>query len=448
MTYVQGLTAAQDAGIIDAAESRRELVATGVLKVDIDPEALPVPPPMPGAIDPATGLPVQPPNPLEAAASGTASSELGGVPPSQGGRGDTGLLTQRAIAGARTTEELHAELMRIIKPTLMTVVERAEEPRLRRLVRAVTTAMVPKVERIFNDLSDEQIEEVWLPEMLAFDFEEPNEVESAVLRAEADELRAEVEKHLAEDLWWRTATDARKNEIMTVMRAAAEAGAINAGYAIVRALYEAGQRRDYAMTGFSFNLKNKATLALLEERAANLVRWVDDATKTFIRRVVVAGVRQGLSSPMIAQAIRDGATAEQVLKADGFVGDVVNLIREGLVEMSEARSNSIVNTEIAHAETTGRLMQFKMSGLTTKAWVHRGPRGVTEAGNIHPCPICSSNESLGFVPIDFMYQTVFRGEPSPVPPAHPQVCHCDIMFDEKELIAKVGTNEYRPWNGR
>jgi len=448
MTYVQGLTAAKEAGFIDAAEGRRELVATGVLKVEIDPEALPPPPAMPGAIDPATGLPIMPPNPLEAAASGTSSAELGGVPVSQGGRGDSGLLTQRGIAGTRTTEQLQAEMARIIKPALTLVVERAEEPRLRRLVRAVTTAMVPKVERTFLDLTDEQIEETWLPEMLAFDFDEPNEVENAVLRSEADELRVEVEKHLADDPWWRTATDARKDEIMVVMRAAAEAGAVNAGYAIVHALYEAGQRRDYAMTGYSFNLRNRATIALLEERAANLVRWVDEATKTFIRRVVVAGVRQGLSSPEIAQAIRDGATAEHILQVDGFIGDVTKLIREGLVEMSEARSNSIVNTEIAHAETTGRLVQFKMSGLTTKAWVHRGKRGVTAKGNVHPCPLCAGNEAMGFVPIDFAYPTVFRNEPSPVPPAHPSVCHCDIMFNEAELLAKVGTNEYRPWNGR
>jgi hypothetical protein len=446
LAYVQGLTGAKDAGMMSPQELRYELVASGVLKVEIDPEDVPVPPP------PPPGLPGAP------GASGTSGGKpgtpaeqgnpaFGGVPATSGGRGGpTPFMAARAVLGMKTSDELRAQLSLIIKPALERVILGAEEPRLRRLVRAVTKTMVPSVARTFGELTDAEIDDYWLPQMIALDFEDPASIENLVVRDEEQDLQGEIDKHLAADPWWQTATSADKEAITAIMRAAFAAGAVDAGERLVKSLYEAGQRDSYAMTGFSFTLRNKATLALLDEKAAQLVRWVDDATKTFIRRVVVAGVRQGLSSPDIAQALRDGASAETVLNQEGYVDDAIKLIREGLTEMTEARTNSIVNTEIARAECAGRLEQFQKSGLKQKAWVHRGSRGVTAAGNIHPCDICAGNEDLGFVTMDYLFDTVF--EPAPAPPAHPNVCHCDLIFNEQELLEKVGTGDYKPWNGR
>jgi hypothetical protein len=44
-----------------------------------------------------------------------------------------------------------------------------------------------------------------------------------------------------------------------------------------------------------------------------------------------------------------------------------------------------------------------------------------------------------------MYETVFGPETAKGPPAHPNVDHCHIEFDEDELIAKAGTLEV--WTG-
>jgi len=52
-----------------------------------------------------------------------------------------------------------------------------------------------------------------------------------------------------------------------------------------------------------------------------------------------------------------------------------------------------------------------------------------------------------------MYKSVFKkggddGEGGILhPPAHPGVCHCRIIFDEKELFDIVGKGEYTPWTG-
>lgn len=97
-------------------------------------------------------------------------------------------------------------------------------------------------------------------------------------------------------------------------------------------------------------------------------------------------------------------------------------------------------TEIAAAETDGRVGQWEMMGLTRKAWMHTGPTGVND-----PCPVCVGNINRGFVPIDFRYDTVFGPADTLGPPAHPEVDHCHIIFDENELIGKAG--ELNVWTG-
>jgi hypothetical protein len=169
--------------------------------------------------------------------------------------------------------------------------------------------------------------------------------------------------------------------------------------------------------------------------------------------MIVAGVREGLASPTIAQAIRDGQQAERILRRDDFNTRVMEIVRDGLIEMSEFRANSIVNTEINRAANLARLEQMKRTDLRVKQWKHRGDRGVTEAGNVHPCPTCSGNEQLGEVSINHVYRTVFKtggvdgqgGEHGP--PGHPGVCHCEVTFSEDDLFEAVATGRFRPWTG-
>lgn len=117
----------------------------------------------------------------------------------------------------------------------------------------------------------------------------------------------------------------------------------------------------------------------------------------------------------------------------------------GLTDMSEARTNSIVNYEVAWAENAGRFEEMGKSGLTMKAWVHLGDRGVTPKGNVHPCPLCEENEALGFVEMSFLYPTVFEAQE--FPPGHPGECHCDIMFLPAELAKVVSEGNFAPWLG-
>lgn len=454
----QGLKVLKEGGFIDQEEGRAELVASSTFESYLDPEKVmeePAPPQLPfgqqgppGAPSPATAPPGTP---------------VDGVPAAQGGRETEsapvvaraeGVEPEDNIAIEETPGPILDRFSGIIKPGLTSLSRRAEDPRLRRLIKAATRDMFEDFEVITRSLTDDQISEFWLPEMHAATFDQTNAVESSLVRRGIEEAKAALERHLEDDKWWSLAPILDKDAIIRLFIEAYEVGLEEMALEIVRALYEEGLAASPTFgPGITFDLVYQPTIDLLEASAAELVANVDQGTKYFLKRMVTSGVRQGLASPTIAAAIRDGDQAERILRRDDFMGNVIRTIRDGLIEMTEYRANSIVNTEISKAENQAHLDQIRRAGMATKHWLHLGPRGVTKRGNAHPCPICTANEKLGVVDIDHVYKTVFKtggvdgegGEKKP--PGHPGVCHCKVFFSEDELFSKIERGEYRPWTG-
>jgi len=475
-------------GLITPEEARLELVATGLMETDIDPSVIPEPeiplgsggqPQQGGGFGGGGGLfgrkPQQPPGkPSDRDRGKVSDDERGRVPPTQGGRGNVTMRTIESgiINPQQSFDHLITRLTSIVKPALDEIPRLASltgaryaaistpenptprAPRLRRLIKVVTRAMVPSVADTFRSMDDETIQDFWLPEMQALDFDMPSELDNLVIRQGAAELRELLEKSLEDDIWWKTASTWEKAEILAIFKEAYQMGLHDQAIDIVRALYEEGLvAAPLISPAISFELTNTATIRALETSAATMVANVNEGTKYFIKRIIVAGVRDVIAQPEMAQAIRDGAAAEELLRRDGFMQPAIDSILSGLVEMSEARAISIVNTELRKANTAGTLDQLKHTGLKTKAWRHLGARGVTKKGNEHPCPTCESNEKLNFVPMSFLFPTVFKkGGPendgrAEGPPAHPQVCHCTVTFDEKELFEVVKRGEFAPYLG-
>jgi hypothetical protein len=295
--------------------------------------------------------------------------------------------------------------------------------------------------------------------MMKIDFGEVNvptgtDLDGLVTRQSAEELRELLEGLLITDDWWQTASVWDKAEILALFKEAFELGLHDSAIDIVRALYVGGLAKTPLISPtITFNLTNKPLLAVLERSAAAMVTNVNAGTKYFIKRIIVSSIREAITKPVAAQAIRDGIAARELLRRDGFTKPVIEDILGGLIEMSESRAISIVNTELNRVANKGTLTQIKRSGLKTKAWQHLGSRGATKKGNEHPCPICLGNEELGFVDVDFLFDTVFKsGGPeddgrASGPPGHPQVCHCTLKLDEDELFETVKSGEYLPYLG-
>lgn len=463
VAIAQGLKAMKDGGFIDKMEGRAQLVAEGLFTIDIDPNkepeteapALPFGAPG-GGQQPGKQPPGLPP---------PQDQQQDQVPPSAGGRGDTTGPVGRSLIGRaidRLTgrqsspeenpalvgeDELLGRMEAIIKPGLLGIVSEArQEPaRLRRLIRAMTEHMTPQVANAAKSLSDYQIERMWLPEMQKLTFGEESQLDSVVMRDSIEDAQKVLDEHLKDDRWWQQASTVERAQILEIFALAYERGLAEQAILMIRALYEQGLRSS-PVVGLSFDLTNPAVIQRLEDSAALLVSRIDEGTMYFIRRIITAGVRQGLARPRIAQALRDGETAEQILQDEGYMQDVIETVLDGMIEMTEYRTDSIVNTEINRVYNEAKLEQMKRSSLTKKFWKHLGKRGTTDAGNKHPCPICLGNERLGEVPIDYVYKTVFE-EGAQTPPGHPGVCHCAVRFVEKELFKLAEEGEFTPWAG-
>ena len=452
----QGLKQAVDSGLIDQSEGRAELIASGTLETDLDPNKVPEKP------EPQLPPGMNPFSPAGAASNENVDEQKKNaeepVPPTQGGRGGPvpfQAKTEPEVEKPQKRDE--AAIMRqmdeIITPGLQGVARAAGDIQLRRLIKAATRQMFDDVALKIKSMTDEQVATLWLPEMQAATFDQPNELESPFVRRGIEEAKEALERHLIDDPWWSMASMLDKEAILRMFVQAYELGLEEEAIAIARALCEEGVRKTPALIGIEFKLENPITLRTLEASAADLVTNVDNGTKYFLKRMITAGVRQGLSTDKIAAAIRDGDRAERILSRDDFNTNVIEIIRSGLIDMTEYRAKSIVHTEIKRAENTGILDQIMRLGLETKTWKHMGARGVTDKGNVHPCPICEGNEKLGPVGVGYIYPTVFKsggfdgsgGELGP--PGHPGECHCRLGHATNEILSKLASGEFAPYTG-
>lgn len=426
MLAAQALKAAREARFISPLEGQQQLVKDGHITVEVEPPEEIEMPPIGG---------------LFGGGNGNANREAGRVPPEQGGLGD---VTTRAELGTRVAA-VPADspnldrLATVFKTAFSDVLGKADRPRLLKLIKAATRGLFPDTAKAALALDDSELA-LWLVERAAFWIGEPSEFdEHPDVKKAGDDLLAELERILSADQWWAI-SEQIADDIGLIFQLSYEEGAKDAAQTAWELLYTEGLVDTPVLVGLNFALSNPVTLAELAEKSARLVRRVNDGTKFYLKRIITRGVEEGLASPNIAQMIRDGSDVEAVLKEAGYATRVIKSVQDEIADMSQARLNSIVNTEIAKAETDGRVGQWQHMGLTRKAWAHTGATGPND-----PCPICDGNIALGFVPIDFLYESVFGVADTLGPPGHPGVCHCHVLFDENELMGKAG--ELEVWTG-
>lgn len=453
---VTALNSAIESGIISREEGRQQLIADGHFTIGLDPDDMPEPPaPTGGGGIPGVG------SGSGAQASNTDES-TDRVPAAEGGRG----VVARTINRFFNRRQIEPE-PGIVPPTIADTAEvfksemnealnyinsRMEASQVKRLLRPAVKALLPTVARVFQQMTSPEIRSYWLPqmEMVTFGGAEDTDFSpeaQAILRADEEDYEKALEKLLSKEDWWSIDTAISRGGIAAVLARAVERGLYETAIEMATILYENGIISSTALIRLSFELTNPQTLANLDAYAGEFIRRIDDGTRFYIRRAILGGVREGMASDRIANLIRQGVGLDELLEDEGFVNDAVEAAREKLRSITPWRLESIVNTEINRAENDGRLLQIKKLGLGQKAWRHLGGRGTTEAGNEHPCVYCAGNEELGFVPLDFMYDTVFGEKESPTPPGHPRVCHCTILFNKNELIDSIKGDTFTPYTG-
>lgn len=414
VVWATGMKHAKDARIMTPQEAQAQMVKDGLITVEVEePEEI--------------EMPMLPPGPDNLTDEETDKKE-----PSEGGRGD---ITRAELGDERITavprnSEVFDQMAAIFAHSFSEMINRMETPRLMKLIKSATRRMFPDITRAYIQMDEPTFhldtQELRLERLKAW-FGEPSEFDDFpdILKANEGTLD-ELEAILNSEDWWQL-DPAIQSQILVILQMAYTEGATRAAETVQEFLYTEGLRDSPNIIGLSFNLKNKQTLKQLQSHAAKLVTHVNDGTKFYLQRIITAGVDEGLSSPAIAQMIREGATVESVLKEAGYTNQVVEIVKAEVMEMTRSRTASIVNTEINAAESEGRRGQWKKMGLTRKGWSHTG--GDT------PSPVCTRNVERGLIDIDMPFMGVF-GEIQG-PPGHPGVCHCHLIFDEAELMQKA-----------
>lgn len=428
MLAAQALKASREAGFISRQEGQAQLVKDGHITVEVEtpeePQFAPPPPQFGGGNGAQT------------------NEEMDRVPASEGGRGDlTGRadLGEERIAAVPRDSAKYDQLAQVMRDAFAEMLRKADRPRLLKLVKAATRALYPQSAKALVHITDGEIPD-WLSQRALLWFGEHSAfAEIPDVQKQAEDILEQLDEVLESDDWWKIPA-ASSEDIDLILKLAYEEGATMAAEIAQELLYTEGLVSEPTLIGLNFTLQNPETLRLLRESAIQLVKQVNEGTKFYLKRIITQGVEEGLASPSIAQMIRDGEDVETVLKQAGFTEGVVKKVQEEIGAMTDARIKSIVNTNIAKAETDGRVGQWEKMGLTRKRWAHTGATGEND-----PCPVCVANIELGYVPMDYLYESVFGPADTLGPPAHPQVDHCHIEMDEQELMNKAG--ELEIWAG-
>jgi hypothetical protein len=323
----------------------------------------------------------------------------------------------------------------VFKNAFDAMLKRMGDIQLRRLIKAALKAQFPIASKAIINLSEADRVQ-WAEERFKSWFGEESIFDQIPQVQKVDKLALEdLEKLLEDDRWWELPPEVVA-QVLEILNLAFSEGATVAAEMVQQFLYEEGLVSSPDLIGFNFNLKNPVTINRLNTDAATMVRRVNDGTKFYLKRIIAAGVDEGVSSQEIAARIAEGQSLDKILKESELVAKVTQRARGEIEQLTPARLESIVNTEISKAEGAGRVEQWKKQGLKNKTFNHTGPD--------IPCRFCQAAIDEGEVDIDFGYTDVF-GSKVLHPPLHPSVDHCHIQFLPQELIDKAG--ELNAWNG-
>jgi hypothetical protein len=405
MSTVTAFSQAIDKRMLTPKEGRLQMIRDGLLTVSI-PEEIPM---EDFDVLPSEGSPVRP-------------GEIGNpVPPSQGGHGEPEI-------GRSASEDAMGIALKI---SFEDLIGKATDDNLGRLIRLIAPKVFRQVKGALNELSDSQEISrwnLWHEEALYGKGEEDVKIQKA-----SDDER--LDKDLGRDEWWLLDID--EEEIIAILSIAYILALESAAKEIASDMYLAGILESPVLDPNTvFRLVNEQILKELAEKAALMVTNVNEGTKYYLRRMLVSGIRQGLTKADIVARIRAGVDIKEILDDNIFMQEVSASVKSQIRGLTEHRIRSIVSFEVRSAEMNAWLKQFKSLGLTQKRWKHYG--------SDIPCEVCQSNIDVGDVPLDYKYESVFGN--TEVPPAHPNE-HCGITYNRDELESLIRDGKFTIWTG-
>ena len=152
----------------------------------------------------------------------------------------------------------------------------------------------------------------------------------------------------------------------------------------------------------AFDLSNPRAAAYLETHAAEAVTAINEVTRTELRRVIAAGVREGQSYDQIARSIRERFAGFSTPQQQQHIRSRAHLV--AVTETGDAYEQA--NRSVAD--------QLQAAGLQMeKSWL------TVSDGRVDPD--CESNEGAGWIPLAATFPAGAEQ-----PPQHP-ACRCTSL---------------------
>ena len=319
------------------------------------------------------------------------------VPASQGGQGEIKSLVEES----NTTNT--NVVKQLLSDAFDDVIEKATDVRLRRVIKSV----YKNIEPILKSASQEEDYESWLEEYYKFLFGQENNFGDEMIQRSARDLLNQL---FLSDTWYRANFD--DTELGDYLSETFATGIKDGARELQEYLYEEGIVDSPDIYGdVELSETNKDEFY---KRSLQLLSLVNDGTEFYLKR---------LASGVIARLIREPnfVEDENIIENSTFLDQATNDVKSAFEQILRVRIDDISSYEIERSYSLGKLKQYSASGLTKKAVVH--------VGSDTPCENCQEQEALGFVAMDYVYQSKF-GETLSAP-FHTN-CHDVLIFDKQE----------------
>src|SRR3990172_344554 len=347
-------------------------------------------------------------------------------PPSTGGYGEV----KQSRAATNSLEQN-------LKLAFDQFVQNADSVRIEKLIRIAAKSVFPEVQQVLQELSETEDIELWQKWHSDIIWGKSEvEVPEFVQKSITNTYKSLDDEDFDQEDWWQMSLD--EEAVIVALSLAYLESLRSSASELLSELYVSGYLQSPELPNVVFSLENPIILSYLQERAAAMVRNVNDGTRYYLRRILLSSVRDGLTEEAIIARIRAGIDINEIMQDNTFMQKLSQVVEQEIRELSNTRIRAIVSYELGSVVNQARLDQFKRAGLTRKLWIHEG--------DDDPCiEFCEGNIRAGYVDLDYEYSGAFG--PTKSGPSHPHD-HCHVGYDRGELYSAMSRGQFTIWHGQ
>ena len=328
----QAYAEAREKKMLTLREIREQIAADGLLDITIDPDD-------PDAeaelmFDPMGADAVRLPR----------TNDRDRVPPSQGGQGQ--LTFPR--------KSVHTEVSR----AMTSAFERASDPRLRRLLKAMSRELHAGVSKTFSLVEVSDVAD-WAEVMVEASFNSST-LDKKTQRGVERKMKI-LDKHLEADQWWKIEGHIDLDEVITNSYMATTEIAVGL---VSRALYEEGQVDQIE----KISVSNVKPASLPRNSVMGLVTGLDKQSHRLVKSAMFAVTCRSFAVPTVAASVKDGIKIEKLLADEDYLDIMVSDARAAIEEIFESRIITLTDSINQLVAKTAAKEYFDALGLKEGEW--------------------------------------------------------------------------------